>query len=111
MKPAQKYVHYTVDDIQTISRMNDEGHSAREIAEVLGRSAASVSVQIAKIRKGQRLNIGKAETPVVTKVVEMTPREMIKRLYNLGYRIENNTLVCYTKQVVKLNDIINAPTD
>ena len=40
-------------------------------------------------------------------VLEMTPREMIKKLYDLGYRIENNKLVCIQKVVVKLNDIIN----
>jgi len=32
---------------------------------------------------------------------------MIKHLYNLGYRIENNQLVCYTKNVVKIQDIIH----
>lgn len=41
------------------------------------------------------------------KAKEMTPREMIKKLYNLGYRIENNQLVCYVKQTVKIQDIIN----
>jgi len=46
------------------------------------------------------------ETPVA-KTVEMSPREMIKKLYNLGYRIENNQLVCYVKQTVRLQDIIN----
>ena len=40
-------------------------------------------------------------------VLEMTPREMIKKLYDLGYRIENNRLVCYVKQSVNLKDIIN----
>ena len=39
---------------------------------------------------------------------EMTPREMIKRLYDLGYRIENNQLVCYQRVQVKIQDIINS---
>ena len=34
-------------------------------------------------------------------------RDMIKYLYDRGYRIEDNRLVCYVKQTVKLNDIIN----
>lgn len=38
---------------------------------------------------------------------EMTPREMIKKLYDMGYRIENNQLVCIQKVVVKLQDILN----
>ena len=32
---------------------------------------------------------------------------MIKYLYDRGYRIEDNTLVCLVKQKVKLQDIIN----
>lgn len=47
------------------------------------------------------------ETQAPVAVKTMTPREMIKALYNLGYRIENNQLVCYVKQTVKIQDIIN----
>ena len=36
----------------------------------------------------------------------MTPREMIAALYGLGYRIENNQLVCYQKITVNVKDII-----
>jgi len=50
------------------------------------------------------------ETSVESKVVrsekEMSPREMIKRLYDMGYRIEDNQLVCYVKKTVKIQDII-----
>lgn len=35
-------------------------------------------------------------------------RDMIKYLYDLGYRIEDNKLVCYVKQTVNVKDIINA---
>ena len=41
------------------------------------------------------------------KVRDMTPREMIKKLYDMGYRIENNQLVCITRNVIKLNDILS----
>lgn len=34
-------------------------------------------------------------------------RDMIKHLYNMGYRIENNQLVVLQKVPVKINDIIN----
>lgn len=104
MKPAQKYVHYSAEDIQTIARMTDEGRTAREIAEHLGRSVGSVNNQIGKIRHGKRPVKKEENTPPLR---EMTPREMIKHLYNLGYRIENNQLVCYTKNVVKIQDIIH----
>ena len=35
-------------------------------------------------------------------------RDMIKYLYDLGYRIEDGKLVCYVKQAVNVKDIINA---
>lgn len=38
---------------------------------------------------------------------KLTAREMIKRLYDMGYRIEDNELVCYVKQNVNVKDIIN----
>ena len=38
---------------------------------------------------------------------DFSPRDMIKHLYGLGYRIENNQLVCIVRQVVKISDILN----
>ena len=38
---------------------------------------------------------------------DFTPREIIKYMHGLGYRIENNQLVYYSKQVVNLKDVIN----
>ena len=50
----------------------------------------------------------KEEAPVKEKTLKDFPaREMIKYLYNLGYRIEDNKLVCYVKQAVNVKDIIN----
>lgn len=48
--------------------------------------------------------------PPVQKPVSLsdfTPREIIKYMHGLGYRIENNQLVYYSKQVVNLKDVIN----
>ena len=39
---------------------------------------------------------------------DFQPRDMIKYLYDLGYRIEDGKLVCIVKQTVNLKDIINA---
>lgn len=38
---------------------------------------------------------------------DFTPREIIKYMHMFGYRIENNQLVYYSKQVVNLKDVIN----
>lgn len=47
-----------------------------------------------------------ATTQPVSQPKTMSPRDMIKKLYDMGYRIEDNRLVCYVKQTVKLSDII-----
>lgn len=52
----------------------------------------------------------KPVAPLVQRPVSLsdfTPREIIKHMYKLGYRIENNQLVCIVKQVVNLKDVIN----
>lgn len=38
---------------------------------------------------------------------DFPPREIIKHLYNLGYRIINGKLACVKVSVVNINDIIN----
>ena len=38
---------------------------------------------------------------------DFTPREIIKYLYGLGYRIENNKLFLYTREEVNLHSVIN----
>lgn len=55
----------------------------------------------------------KKETPAETSKPEKTladfsARELIKRLYDLGYRIENNSLCCIVKKPVQLSEIIGA---
>ena len=52
----------------------------------------------------------KPVAPLVQKpasLSDFTPREIIKHMYKLGYRIENNQHVCIVKQVVNLKDVIN----
>jgi hypothetical protein len=47
--------------------------------------------------------------PVKEKTLkDFQSRDMIKYLYDLGYRIENNQLVCLVKQVVNVKDIIHS---
>ena len=41
---------------------------------------------------------------------DFTPREIIKHLYDLGYRIENNKLYVVTRREVKLSDVCNFTT-
>lgn len=56
-----------------------------------------------------RSNSPVEQKPVVEqpKQMQLSPREMIKHLYSLGYRIKNNELVVLVEQKVNIKDIIN----
>lgn len=112
MKPARIYRPFTPEENNKIQRLYDEGKTAKEIGEAVGRTAGSIAQQVYNLRKLAKENdteqVGILHTNAPTvKLVELTPRQMIKKLYDLGYRIENNQLVCYTKNVVKIQDIIH----
>lgn len=110
-----------------------DGFTYDEIAELMGRTKVSVSNYAkrrgwgvkqnkqkfpADVQKKIDIVVEKKETPTTIVVSpapvkektlkDFSPRELIKHLYNLGYRIENNQLVVIQKVPVKLNDIINA---
>lgn len=73
------------------------GQVEREpVAEVTEETKQTVEVMqdIAKPVKEKTLN-------------DFSPRELIKNLYDRGYRIENGRLICIVHQVVNLKDIIN----
>ena len=110
-----------------------DGFTYDEIAELMGRTKVSVSNYAKRRGWGVRQNrqkfsadvqkkidavVEKKETPTTIVVSpapvkektlkDFTPREIIKHMYSLGYRIEDGKLVCLVKQVVNLKDIINA---
>ena len=90
----------TTTPIQT-SKKNQE-----KIDELLKRSN-EVNITAEEMQKTADEAIadfyGKQQKPKVT----MTPREMIKHLYTLGYRIKDNQLIVLVEQKVNLKDIIN----
>lgn len=111
---------YTTTELAEIKGYLKDGCSYDEIAELMGRSKKSIenTIQRQGWTRG-RFNNNAVEPPVQKRtIVEQTSvkektlkdfpaREMIKYLYNLGYRIEDNKLVCYVKQAVNVKDIIN----
>lgn len=121
MKPRK----YTDDDVKTWIKLHDEGASYVDIAKSFGIPDGSIRSRISYYRRqaanlqqrGQKLNdllgsqatVEKAKTP--TKEVtlsDFSPREIIKHLYDLGYRVDENGLyvIEVRKNRVKLRDII-----
>lgn len=109
---------YTNDEWQLMMKMRYEGKSMKEIADVVNRLESAVSKRFAvksKEYKEYKIKMYKENTPAVPPpapskektLSDFSPRDIIRHLYDLGYRIENNALVYYSKQYIKLNDIVN----
>lgn len=122
---------YSKEDEKLIMDLREAGKSYWEIGHVLGRSWKAIALKYNSMKNQEKmtsLNVGgvkvgevKAEAVEERKpvgiiaagenagmpVMQMTPREMIRKLYEMGYRIENNQLVCYVKQKVNMKDIIS----
>lgn len=120
---------YTTTELAEIKSYLKDGCTFGEIAELMGRSRKSIANVIQRMQWTRgRYRDDVLETPEVIKEVskeltepaeetkfvvkektlkDFTAREMIKYLYGLGYRIEDNRLVCYVKQSVNVKDIIN----
>ena len=108
---------YTVEEIFTIAEMKRNGATAREIAEKLGRTPKAISLYLMHQRQkfGQSAptrtdkepkEVQPAVAPKAKTLEDFPPREMIKHLYNLGYRIEGDELWFVQKTRVKLGDIL-----
>ena len=100
---------WTTEEITTIASMRAEGKPYREIAEAIGRSKHSVEQYASSLRKGTALSAEK-ESPAREKqktLDDFTPRQMIRKLYEMGYRIEGNELILIEKHVVNIFSILN----
>lgn len=121
---------YTTNELAEIKGYLKDGCSIAEIAELMGRSKKSIENTIlrqgwtrGRFRESSDNAVPVWKTTVVETEQELkknepvpvkektlsdfTPREIIRYMYNLGYRIEDNKLVCIVKQVVNVKDIIN----
>ena len=111
---------YTTTELAEIKGYLKDGCSYEEIAALMGRSKKSIENTV--LRQGwtrgrfndnavepstQKQTIVEQATVKEKTLKDFPAREMIKYLYSLGYRIEDNKLVCYVKQTVNVKDIIN----
>ena len=128
-----KVVEFKTTEIEEIKGYLRDGLTYAEVGELMSRTKKSISNLATRMGwtngrlGGNQLKSGrlpanreslleksepvieqKQEVQVKEKTLKDFPaREMIKYLYNLGYRIEDNKLVCYVKQAVNVKDIIN----
>lgn len=111
---TQNQRSYSSEDADRIIMLHNNGVTAKEIAAQMGRTTNAIHQFLCNRRK-RDAKLGRevkpdseVPKPEVNNRKEMTARDMIKALYNMGYRIENNKLVHYQKHVIELNDIVRA---
>ncbi len=85
-----------------------EGERASQFKKILADNGIILSVKPDEI---EHVPATVVKEVVKEKIVEKSlndykPRELIKNLFDRGYRIENGEIVCYVRQIVQLKDII-----
>lgn len=121
---------FTPETIEEIKEYRKAGFTYSEISKIVNIKESTIRTYFCQNHITTKNETGKDTTPVhedkpvINSTVSVMPpkadtsskptlkdfqaRDMIKYLYNLGYRIEDNKLVCYVKQTVNVKDIINA---
>lgn len=112
---------YKQEELAQMKEMRDQGATYKEIADMFGRTENAIMVKFStmgwSVANPSKANRTPAEQPkelttVPDKLVrklqlsDFEPREMIKYLYNLGYRIKNNKLVFVTEKVVNMKAVL-----
>lgn len=112
---------YTQEELEQMREMRKQGATYKEIADMFERTENAVMVKFSQmgwsVANPSKANRMRAEQPkelttVPDKLVrklqlsDFEPREMIKYLYNLGYRIKNNKLVFVTEKVVNMKAVL-----
>lgn len=116
------------EDLLSVFEMIDSGMSDKDIAYTFNRTSNAIrAVRGRRERGGYKWLTDSKSKPEIKNIEfevepdqpvlvenkkpasldDFAPRDIIKHLYNLGYRIEDNGLVCYVKQKVLLKDILN----
>ena len=113
---------FTPEEDENILRLKESGYTYKQISEVLTRHSKEAIMNryyyimhtnenpnrevLQPADQAQPQPQPRQSGRKVT-LHDFTPREMIKHLYDLGYRLEDGKLILVQKTVIKLGDIIN----
>lgn len=84
---------------------NDTSSYFDEVNEAFG-DFAKIETAPGFVKEPKKVTVVPRVSTVLKSLSSYPAIELIKNLYERGYRIEDNTLVCYTRNVVKLNEIL-----
>lgn len=108
----RSYKRFTQEELAQVIKLREDGATSGEIATKLGVEPRRIHDLLFRLKRKE--TIQPTEAPI-NKVIpakpektlnDFQPRDMIKYLYNLGYRIDNEGLYVITKQRVNLQSVI-----
>ena len=96
-----------------IIRLREVGYTTGEIAEITGIPRGTITARLSRVKAN--ITSHKAEVQEIKPVVsqkektlnDFQPRDMIKHLYKLGYRIKDNSLYVMTLQKVNIQSVLS----
>lgn len=97
-----------------IIRLREVGYTTGEIAEITGIPRGTITARLSSMKAN--VNSHEKETQQVKQVAipqkektlnDFQPRDMIKHLYKLGYRIKDNSLYVMTLQKVNIQSVLS----
>ena len=104
---------YTQKELDEMHQLKKQGASYEEIATIFNRTPRSLQQKFHELGwtnedkpsavSSESSNVNQVKKPTLD---DFLPRDMIKHLYNLGYRIENNKLVFVHKQIIDIKKIM-----
>lgn len=113
---------YTQSELDEMYQLKRQGATYEEIARMFNRTTKAIGLKFSQMgwTNGQdgdddsdSAGIATVDAPTAPtakakkpSLDDFQPRDIIKYLYNLGYRIENNKLVYVHRQVINLKTIL-----
>ena len=106
---------YTKEELEQMLMLREQGATWKELSEIYGRTPHGIEQRLYTYKKERELRGGAEPAKVeeqpkrlvkMPTLADFSPRDMIKHLYSLGYRIENNQLVVVQRKVVNIQDVL-----
>lgn len=100
-----KNKRYTEEELNEMRQLKEQGASYRQIAEMFGRTMEGVAAKFKELGWQDKKEVAQAPARKA-QLSDFKPRDMIKYLYELGYRIEDNKLILVQKTIVNMRSIL-----
>lgn len=101
-------------EMSEIIKLRKDGYTSNEISELTGIPRGTITARLSRMKAN--ITSHEEETKQVKQVTvpqkektlnDFQPRDMIKHLYNLGYRIKDNSLYVMTLQKVNIQSVLS----